>query len=165
MPPFSLKRWTQICGDFYDKYPGLKKWQDENFRKVMQNKGRLTNPTGRKFLFHMVRGKYGMEYRRPQVCNYPVQSFATADMVPVAMIEIFNRLRYLAPEARFCNQVHDDVMYDTKEKHVDTIVKTMSDVFVEMPELVHKYFGIEMNVPMKGEVKVGYNWMDMKEVA
>lgn len=163
MPKLGLRRWEDIVEQFYTKYYGLKKWQDANFRLVCQQ-GYLVNPTGRILTFHKHKEKQGvMMYSRPDVCNYPVQSLATADIVPLAMVVISRRLQRegLSDIVKLINQVHDSIILDAPEEYVDAAAKICYNTFNDLPKLVTQYFGFEYNVPMTGEVKYGHNWNEM----
>lgn len=162
MPDFSLGKWEKIVNGFYDKYFGLAAWHKQLMQEVYRTKGIIVNPTGRFFKFQRQRGRNGDEYRKPQVVNYPVQSLATGDIIPVAMVELRRRIRELAPTARMCNQVHDSIMYDCYPEDVPVIANTMMEVFTSLPKLIERWFGFEFNLPMSGEIKWSTtNWKEM----
>ena len=73
MPKLGLRKWEQIVEDFYTKYAGLGKWQNENYKTVCKQ-GYLVNPTGRILTFHKHPKKEGQPpmYNKAEVCNYPV---------------------------------------------------------------------------------------------
>ncbi|BCV06975.1 MAG: hypothetical protein CM15mV148_320 [uncultured marine virus] len=73
--------------------------------------GKIKTPSGREFAFpDVVRKSSGRVSHFTQIKNYPVQSFATADIVPVALIHIDDLLSGM----RSCivNSVHDSIVID-----------------------------------------------------
>jgi DNA polymerase-1 len=163
MPAFSQRKWEQIHRRTKEKYFGHSAWVTKNVQAVYRNSGVLTNPTGRLFKFDTIEGRAGKEYRLPQIANYPVQSLATADIIPLAMYHIHRRLRHLRPNAFMCNEVHDSIMYDTRKEHINEIADTMLGVFESLPKLIEDWFGFSFNVPMSGEIKFGTNWGEMEK--
>lgn len=160
MPSFSQKKWTQIVEAFYEKYYGLKRWHDSLVESVIRNNGLLINPTGRRFLFTKAQGRYGEEYRRPQILNYPVQSLATGDIIPLVMVYVASTIKARRLRAKLVNQVHDSIIYDCHEEDADEVARIMLHYFRAIPDLMRKHYNMNFNVPMDGEIKMGRNWYD-----
>lgn len=162
MPRLGLKRWEEIVEQFYAKYSGLKRWQDNNYKLVCKQ-GFLVNPTGRILTFHKHKEKGGiLNYSKPEVANYCVQSLATADIVPLAMIVAYRRLqKEELYDVKIINQVHDSIILDAPKKDVDKACSIVIQVFRDIPKLVEAYFGFNYNVPMDGDAKYGNNWNEM----
>jgi DNA polymerase-1 len=165
MPSFSMKRWIEIMEAFCAKYSRLIKWQNENYALV-RNQGWLQTFTGRIYVFEKSSQFDGsLDYSRPAVCNYPVQGTATADIVPLVMCQIKNRLqKEKMYDIKIINQVHDSIVFDTPKKDVDKLAKICYYYFRTIPESVFKYWGYEWITPMDGEVKVGNDWSNMQKV-
>ncbi len=41
MPRYSRKEWARIVDAFWEKYTGLKAWQDKNYKYVIEHGGKL----------------------------------------------------------------------------------------------------------------------------
>jgi DNA polymerase I-like protein with 3'-5' exonuclease and polymerase domains len=176
MPRLGLKRWQAIEDEFYDKYRGLGKWQNANYREVCST-GMLKSFTGREYVFLKYQDKDGAwGYSKPQVGNYIVQGTATADIMPLCMIVIFRRLKAAgyfetpnlvgtgAPKragVKFINQVHDSIILDMPERLIEEVATICIEVFREIPKLVYNYWGYNWITPMNGEAKAGINWAEM----
>ena len=79
--------------------------------KEALNTGKITTPSGRQFAFPDVeRRMRGGVSHFTQIKNYPVQSFATADIVPVALLYIEKRLTDM--KSCIVNTVHDSIVID-----------------------------------------------------
>ena len=98
-----------------------------------------------------------------QIKNYPVQGFATADIVPLACINIYNLMREKKVKSLLINTVHDSIIADVYPGEE----KIMSDIFrqgtADVIPALKTYYKIDFNVPLDTELKIGYNWLDMKE--
>ena len=125
--------------------------------------GKITTPSGREFAFPDVRrNSYGKVSHFTQIKNYPVQSFATADIVPLILLEIDKQLSNL--DSCIVNTVHDSIVIDVHPNEVYKvifIIKSMNEIITD---LVSQHFKIDFNVPLLLEAKIGDNWLDTKDV-
>lgn len=160
MPNWSLRRWESIVEDFYNKYKGLKAWQDKNIRTVWLTQGLLVNPTGRKFIFR--KGDKG--YRPQQIKNFPVQSFATADIMPLGMVIFYRKFLAAGFESLIIGQVHDSLLFDCKEDEMQAIAKLAINTFRELPRYLKEMFDIDFNLPIEADAEYGTSYGDMEEL-
>jgi len=98
-----------------------------------------------------------------QIKNYPVQSFATADIVPVILIHIAKEL----DKHRSCvvNTVHDSIVIDVHPDEQNTVLDVIRDTNKSLNNIINLEFGIDFNVPLLLEAKMGSNWLDTKDVS
>jgi DNA polymerase I-like protein with 3'-5' exonuclease and polymerase domains len=161
MPSLSKKKWEEIVEAFYAKYSGLAKWQAENIRMVYRNNGVLRNPTGRKFRFY--KGPKG--YRPQQVKNFPVQAFATADIMPLAMTIIYKRFKKAGFKSLMIGQVHDSILFDVYADEMEAIALMCRDVFRSLPEYVMQLWPeINFDLPMDGDAEYGESWGELNKL-
>jgi DNA polymerase-1 len=161
MPNYSKKKWEQIVEEFYEKYSGLAAWQAENVRRVIRNGGVLRNPTGRKFRFF--KGPKG--YRPQQIKNFPVQAFATADMMPLAMTVIYKKFIAAGFKSLMIGQVHDAIIFDVFACEMEAIAKLCRDVYRKLPEYVMQLWPeINFDLPMDGDADYGKSWGDLTKL-
>ena len=62
------------------------------------------------------------------------------------------------------NTIHDSVLIDVypgEENIIGTIVKDGANDVIPM---MKDYYDIDFNIPLDTEVKLGYNWLEMREV-
>ena len=92
-----------------------------------------------------------------------MQGFATADIVPLACINIYNLMREKKVKSLLINTVHDSIIADVYPGEE----KIMSGIFrqgtADVIPALKTYYKIDFNVPLDTELKIGYNWLDMKE--
>ena len=147
---------------FTDKYKGIARWHRELAKEVLTYK-RITTPSGRQFSFPDVRRrKNGTVTNFTAIKNYPVQSFATADIVPAVLLEIEQRMSNL--QSLIVNSVHDSIVIDIHPDEVDAILDVIQSVNNDLHNIIDKRFGIDFNVPLLLEAKIGNNWLDQQEV-
>lgn len=162
MPKFSLAKWRKIIKQFYEKYNGLYRWHQQNIQLV-NSQGYLINPTGRILNFPLIIKKDGSKgYHEPHIKNYPVQSFATADLIPLVGVQIWRMIKKEGIRALAIQIVHDSFLCDVPTESIKMVAEIMVHYFRLLPETVKNYFGFELNVPMDCEVKIGENWSKME---
>ena len=93
-----------------------------------------------------------------------MQGFATADIVPLTCIAIDKLMVENKVKSLMINTIHDSVLIDVypgEESIIGTIVKNGAKSVIPM---MKDYYGIDFNIPLDTEVKLGYNWLEMREV-
>lgn len=150
--------WQGIIDTFYAKYTTLAKWHISLFEWV-QKTGKWVSPTGRIYTFEPYQTKYGdWKWPRTTILNYPVQGLG-ADLMSIARVSAKRRLQ---DRVLFVNTVHDSIVVDSQNNIVYDICSILEDVFIDVPRNFQRIFGVEFNVPMRGEVKFGHNWKEME---
>jgi len=147
---------------FTEKYKGIALWHSKLAKEVM-NTGKVRIPSGREFSFpDVVRRRDGSVSHFTQIKNYPVQSFATADIVPLILTHIAQKLEVL--QSKVVNSVHDSIVIDVHPDEIDTVISLVRNINDTMKVLIEQQFAISLNVPLLLEAKIGNNWLDTKDV-
>jgi len=148
---------------FTEKYKGIKAWHSRLATEALE-KGMITTPSGRQFSFPDVqRRRNGTVSFFTQIKNYPVQSFATADIVPIILIHMENLLG--SCKSCIVNSVHDSVVIDVHPEEIQHVLYLIKQVNTNLKSIVENQFNIKFNVPLLLEAKIGDNWLDTKDVA
>ena len=87
-------------------------------------------------------------YAERNAINYPIQGSA-ADIVKIAMLRIYARLRQEGLQAAMVLQVHDELVFDVPEQEVEQVKILVRE---EMEGAV------ALKVPLLVELGVGKNW-------
>ena len=147
---------------FTEKYKGIALWHTKLAKEVMTT-GRIKIPSGREFSFpDAKRYANGKITNFTQVKNYPVQSFATADIVPLILMHIDKLLSTL--KSCVVNSVHDSIVIDIHPEEEKQVLFLLHSVNQNLLKLINTKFGIDFNVPLLLEAKIGNNWLDTKDV-
>jgi DNA polymerase I-like protein with 3'-5' exonuclease and polymerase domains len=161
-PNFSLRKWQAIEDGFRRKYVVLHQWQEQNISSVGQNDGWLYSPTGRAFLVPQEpHKKYPgvMVYKETCIKNYPVQGTATADVMPLAMHVVDKRIKHawdIFKGVLWIGQVHDSCVFDSPGTvSVHQLAELIIRAYEDLPMIISKYWGLDMNIPLTGDVTWG----------
>ena len=150
---------------FKEKYAGVTAWHDK-LQKDAVEKGFITLPSGRQYAFPGTTWtEWGTATNRTAICNYPVQGFATADLLPVALVKLRKSMR----STRFlksviCNTVHDSIVLDIFPGEEDTCINLVVEAMMSLPEECRRRYGVEYDMPISVECKMGSNWLDTQVV-
>ena len=148
--------------DFTKKYKGIALWHSRLAKEALEKRS-ITTPSGRQFSFPDVeRRMNGSVSHFTQIKNYPVQSFATADIVPLILYHIENRLELL--QSCIVNTVHDSIVIDVHPDEINKVVFILKTINQDIHSIVNNQFGIDFNVPLLLESKIGDNWLDTKDI-
>ena len=147
---------------FTEKYKGIGLWHSRLAKEAL-NDGRIKTPSGRSFAFPDVQRRFnGSPTHFTQIKTFPVQSFATADIVPVKLLEIEKELQSM--QSCIVNTVHDSIVIAVHPNEVDNVLDVIKNTNNKLKIIVDKQFKIDLNVPLVLEAKIGNNWLDTKDV-
>jgi hypothetical protein len=148
---------------FTEKYRGVADWHSRLAKEAIETQ-KITTPSGREFAFpDVVRKASGRVSHFTQIKNYPVQSFATADIVPIALLHIDELLK----DKKSCivNTVHDSIVIDVHPDEEQQVINAIDETNNALPQLIAARWGVNFNVPLLLEAKIGPNWLDTKDIA
>jgi len=147
---------------FIEKYKGIAAWH-KNLADEAVRFNKITNVSGRQYAFPDVRrNQRGGVTHFTMIKNYPVQGFATGDVVPVVLIELEERLSHL--HSCLVNTVHDSTVVDVHPNEREEVLQIIDDMNEGLNDLIEKAYGVVMNVPLLLESKIGPNWLDVQDV-
>ena len=84
--------------------------------------------------------------------NAPIQGSA-ADIIKLAMIKVWNRLKTDYPTAKLILQVHDELIVECDERDAESVAKLLSS---EMENAVN------LSVRLVADANYGKNWLEAK---
>ena len=149
---------------FKEKYKGIALWHEKLQDEALKYK-MITLPTGRQYGFPSVeRMPWGGTSFSTQIKNYPVQGFATGDIVPLACINIQELIEKHNLKSMLINTVHDSVVADIHPDEESIMVNVMRKGASKVIDSLKDTYGIDFNIPLDTEIKIGYNWLDLKIV-
>lgn len=144
---------------FKDKYPGITGAQEAWKQAVLSTK-QLVTCTGLIFYWpdtHMTRSGYITN--TTSICNYPVQMFATADIIPIAVTYMYYRMQDKKLQSFLVNTVHDSAISEVHPDEKDVMKELYEYTFTtDVYEYLRAVYNIEFNVPLKADVKFSTHW-------
>jgi DNA polymerase I-like protein with 3'-5' exonuclease and polymerase domains len=147
---------------FRTKYQGIARWHKDIEEMAIATK-KLIIPSGREYYFPFCkRNSRGGATGSTKIRNYGVQGFATGDIVPWAVIIIYEALRSM--KSVVINTVHDSIVIDVHPDELDIIVRVIDAALQTLEPKLLDYYGVSMLVPLLYEGKIGPNWMQGDDV-
>ena len=151
--------WDGMKEKFYGKYVELDKTH-HRWKDIVMSGKPIVSPLGREWLITIHRDHTG-ELKIPwtTLSNYPVQGTG-ADVMMLARLSANKRIRDAGIDARLISTVHDSIVWDTHEKHLEAIRDICDGVFKDLPTNIQKLFGYKWVTPMACESKAGHCMKD-----
>ncbi len=146
-----IKDAKKIIERYFDKYPVIKEYVD-NTIAVAEKTGEVTTLFGRKRkLFNINSKNVNLQKADKRIAiNMPIQGTA-AELIKIAMINIYNKIKESKLKSRMILQVHDELLFEVPIDEVDLMSKMVVD---EMETAV------PFKVPIKVDCGYGKNWLE-----
>lgn len=143
----------QYIDGYLNTYPNIKNYMEE-IVKIAKKDGYVTTILGRKRYIPEINSKnFNIRSFGERIAlNTPIQGSA-ADIIKLAMIKVYERLKEEKVNAKLILQIHDELIIECDEKEKD-IVK---NILKESMENVYK-----LDLPLKVDVCEGRNWFESK---
>lgn len=149
---------------FFVIYKRHGEWQQEQMNAVLRE-GFIRTPSGREYMFPGTRRlKSGRVTNATNIVNYPVQGFATGDIVPLACIRALRKFRELKLQSKLILTVHDSIVADTHPSEKQIVVEVLNWATTGVVEEIKERWKYEMVMPLRSETNQGINWMNMEVV-
>jgi DNA polymerase-1 len=147
------------AGDFINRYftayPKVEQFL-EQVKLQVREEGFVRSETGRIRRFPEIHSsQFAIRAAAERAAiNFPIQSLS-ADIIKIAMVNIFKEIGGDHPDIQMLLQVHDELVFEVKEGHVEAWAKKLKVLMENAYPLA---------VPVVVEAKAGKNWGDMKEL-
>jgi len=149
--------------EFFGIYKGLGAYHKKLTDGVMKD-GHITTFSGRQFYWpNETRRRNGRTKHYTQQVNYPVQSTATADIVPLSCIRALRKFRELNLKSKLVLTVHDSIVVDTHPDELEEVKEALTWAMEGVTEEATDRWGYEFALPLKIEISGGKNWLDQVE--
>lgn len=146
---------------FKEKHKGVTAAQND-WKAEAVNTGRLVCPNGNIFFFPGTRVlDDGYVTNSTNICNYPVQHLATADIVPVGVTYQWHLMKVAEMESFLVNTVHDSSIGEVHPKEERLYAEIGTYAFVDIVyEYLNRVYGIDFNIPLAAEVEFNTHWSE-----
>lgn len=141
-----------LIEQYFNRYPGLKKYMKETVEKARQE-GFVTTLLGRRRYLRDIDSRNGVirSHAERNAINTPIQGTA-ADLIKVAMVNINRIFQERGFQSKMILQVHDELVFDALRSELDTIRPIIEKEMKEaMPSL---------SVPLMVGIDTGENWRE-----
>ncbi len=144
-----------VIDAFWTRFPRAKEWTQETIRELLSN-GYLTSVFGRKRRFWLVTDENKHHVIREGI-NAMIQGPA-ADFTTHSVIELVKE--FDPKKAQVLVTVHDSIVSDVDENHVDETAKLMKEVMESRPKEL-----LGWTLPFKADLSIGPNWGTLEDLA
>ncbi len=147
----SRKEAASIVDQYFKQYSGIRTYMDKAIEFARANGYVETIMKRRRYLSDInsrnanVRG-----FAERNAINAPIQG-SSADMIKIAMINIFKAFNEQQLRSKMILQVHDELVFDVYREEVDIVKKIVEEKMRT---------AIPMVVPIEVEINVGENWLE-----
>lgn len=140
-----------LISDYNKSFPKIEAYM-ENVLQFARKNGYVETLLGRRRYIRDITSSNGILRKAAErnAINAPIQGTA-ADIIKLAMLNIYKELDRLQLKTKMVLQVHDELIFDVPKEEIPTIM-----------ELVPRLMGSAMNlkVPLDVEISSGINWFD-----
>ena len=138
---------------YFTLYPEVKKYTEDIVKFAHEN-GYVKTLFGRKRVIDEIKNpNYIIRSTGERMAmNTPIQG-TSADIMKMAMINVYNRFNKENIKSKILLQVHDEIIVDVKNSELEEVKK----IIKEEMENVYK-----LDVPLKVEIDTGINWYEAK---
>jgi DNA polymerase-1 len=150
-----LEEAREFIKTYFEKYPGIKQYIEET-KKMAVEQGYVETLLGRRRDFSNLAKLKGPQRgaAEREAINMPIQGTA-ADIMKQAMITLHAELQTQKLQSRLLLQVHDEVVLEVPESEVEAVAALTREVMSQ---------AFELSVPLKVDVEVGQDWLEMERV-
>ncbi|MFH0702680.1 MAG: DNA polymerase I [bacterium] len=142
-----------IINKYFETYPKIKEYMDSTIAEA-HDKGYVSTMFGRKRYLKdelSSRNRSIREFAERAAINAPLQGTA-ADLIKLAMIDLYQELKLSNLESKLILQVHDELVLEVPKNELTEI----EDIVNKCMEL-----GQPLNVPLVIDITNGSSWMEI----
>ncbi|MBD3615953.1 MAG: DNA polymerase I [Gracilimonas sp.] len=141
----------QMIDHYFERFPNILNYINET-KEFAREHGYVKTMLGRRrYVPDIKSGNWNVRGFAERVAiNMPIQGTA-ADIIKLAMIEIYHWLKENEKKSRMLLQVHDELIFEIHESEMD-----------EVPDQIIKLMesAVELDVPLKVEAGIAENWLE-----
>lgn len=140
---------------YFATYPKIKEYLDETIT-LAHKQGYIETMFGRRrYLKEELssRNRIIREFAERAATNTPLQGTA-ADLIKLAMIEVYNKLKENKLQSKLVLQVHDELILEVKKSELEQVCKIVKEA-MELSQ--------PLEVPLEIDIQISKNWMESEQ--
>ena len=147
----SVPKASEYIRSYLSKYSGIAHYMEQTVAKAKRDGYVETMFGRRRYIKELAAKNKNLQAFGERVAkNTPIQGTA-ADIIKIAMIKVYNRLKESGLDARLILQVHDELIVEAREDCAEKVAALLKE---EMENAV------KLTVPMTVDVNIGKTWYD-----
>ncbi len=149
----TLKDAKKFINDYFLTYPNIREYLDEQVRFCKETGYVKTMLNRRRYINEINDRNYMMrEFGKRAAMNASIQGSA-ADLIKIAMVNAYTRLKEEGLKAKLILQVHDELIFDVPEDEVETMKKII-------PEIMSNAY--KLRTRLDSSLAIGKDWYEAK---
>lgn len=149
----SMAQAKQYIESYLENFPKISEYMDSTVEFAKQNGYVVTIFDRRRYIPELKSSNKNLQaFGRRVAMNAPIQGSA-ADIIKIAMINVYKRLKRDLPDAKLILQIHDELIIECNEADRDKACALLKE---EMENAV------KLDVPLTVDVHAGKSWYDAK---
>ena len=149
----SNKKAKEYIKQYLEKYSGVKAFMDNIVEKAKEDGYVETLFHRRRYIPELKSNNYMIrQFGSRAAMNTPIQGTA-ADIMKIAMINVFNKLQEENLDAKLVLQIHDELIIECDEKIKEKVKEILQDCMEN---------AVKLDVPLNVETSEATSWYDVK---
>ena len=141
----------EIIDEYFNQYEGIKNYMEIAVNKAKENNFAATLLGRKRYLRDINSANRTLrQFAERNAINMPIQGTA-ADLVKIAMIDIFAELKKRNLQSKMVLQVHDELVFDVHKNELEEMQALIIDKMQN---------AMKLSVPLKVEAGIGDNWLE-----
>jgi DNA polymerase I len=152
---------ARFIDSYFARYPRVLEYQQRLLAQCRKT-GYVTTILGRRRHIEGIRPQSTYQQRNQperEAINMEIQGSA-ADLIKLAMLNLYRRLRQEKLRSRMLLQIHDELVFETPPEEQESLAVLVRE---EMTTPLAKT--LRLRVPLKVDLGIGPNWLDVAAVA
>ncbi len=147
----SVKKADEYIKAYLTKYSGVARYMERITEEARKNGYVCTMFGRRRQIPELSAANKNVQALGKRIAmNTPIQGTA-ADIIKLAMVKVYARLKRELPDARLILQVHDELLVEAKENEAEQAAAILRE---EMENVV------KLSVPLPADAKIGASWYE-----
>jgi len=140
----------QLIDEYFNGFPRVKKYMDKSIAEARE-KGYVETLMGRKRFLKDINSRNAIVrgFAERNAINAPIQGSA-ADIIKLAMIDVFNEMKKQQLKSKMILQVHDELIFDVYKPELEQL-KEMVQTKMEK--------AVILSIPLTVDIGTGENWL------
>ncbi len=142
---------SEIIKNYFKEYIGIQEYIDKQVDFAKQY-GYVETMLGRRRYLRDINSGNSVvrNFAERNAINAPIQG-SSADMIKIAMTNIYNEMKARDLKSKMILQVHDELVFDVHKEELDILSELVKDKMTN---------ALPLNVPIEVNLNTGTNWLE-----